>query len=72
MLSGWGLHYESGSKEMPVEPEVKHIPYPDFKIKPFRQPKSSRDEEDIKICLKCRRRRCIFESQNKGKKKARK
>lgn len=30
-------------------PEIKHIPYPKFKIKPFKKPKGSRDEEDIGI-----------------------
>lgn len=33
----------------PKEPEVQYLPYPDFKIKPFKQPKARRDEEDIGI-----------------------
>ena len=37
--------------EEAIEPEIKHIPYPDFKIKPFKQPKARRDEEDIGIVL---------------------
>jgi hypothetical protein len=49
----WGIHRAKVNDWRPQgeepEPEIQYIPYPDFKIKPFKQPKARRDEEDIGI-----------------------
>jgi len=37
--------------DIAVITEVEHIPYPNFEIKPFKEPKSSRDEEDLGLVI---------------------
>ncbi len=38
-------------EQVAVEAETKYIPYPEVKLKPFKEPKSTRDSEDIAIVL---------------------
>jgi len=54
---------QGNAKEETPEPEpvIEYIPYPNFKIKPFKPPKSRRDVEDIGI---------IFADRHNGKKTA--
>lgn len=42
-----GAKHEVSTPEVEAETKIEYIPYPDFGIKPFKQPKSSRDEEDL-------------------------
>lgn len=49
----WGLKRARMGEIPAPEPEIeiRHVPYPDFKIKPFPQPKSRRDMEDLGLIL---------------------
>jgi hypothetical protein len=37
--------------DIPEEPEVKYVAYPEIKLMPFPQPKTDRDEEDMGVVL---------------------
>ncbi len=46
-----GVLRASSITEMPLEVKIERIPYPNFKIKPFKVAKGRRDEEDICIII---------------------
>lgn len=57
--------------DVELETKIEYRPYPDFGIKPFKQAKSSRDEEDITIVLADIHTGKVTESYNIAIEKAR-
>ena len=65
------IHLQTAEHTVVVENEVKHVPYLDFEIKPFKVAKTGRDEEDIVIVTADKHLGKVTESYNVAIAKAR-